>query len=176
VKRGNPELRLRLPRIEKKPKLVYLLEFQDFASVSQRPDLQDELDEIIESIERGGGVPEAYYRAGIDRDKDGLLDDKGIMHLHLGGKNSPILVFLVQYSDQVVLLETNTHLHFRTKPAGKNILALSQSWLGNLEQGMEEAARQAETAGLEEERKEAMARRDAIAASIAAFKASVKTK
>ncbi len=176
MKRGNPELRLRLPRIEKKPKLVYLLEFQDFASVSQRPDLQDELDEIIESIERGGGVPEAYYRAGIDRDKDGLLDDKGIMHLHLGGKNSPILVFLVQYSDQVVLLETNTHLHFRTKPAGKNILALSQSWLGNLEQGMEEAARQAETAGLEEERKEAMARRDAIAASIAAFKASVKTK
>ncbi len=176
MKRGNPELRLRLPRIEKKPKPVYLVEFQDFASVSQRPDLQDELDEIIESIERGDGVPEAYYRAGIDRDKDGLLDDKGILHLHLGGKNSPILVFLVQYSDQVVLLETNTHIHFRTKPAGKNILALSQSWLGNLEQGMEEAARQAETAGLEEERKEAMARRDAIAASIAAFKASVKTK
>ncbi|HUB46384.1 MAG TPA: hypothetical protein VMB73_15485 [Acetobacteraceae bacterium] len=29
-----------------------------------------ELDEIIESIERGDGVPDAHYRAGIDRDND----------------------------------------------------------------------------------------------------------
>jgi len=176
VRRGNPALRLRLPRIENKPKPVYLNQFQDFAIVAHRPDLQDELDEIIESIERGDGVPEAYYRAGIDRDKDGLLDDKGIMHLHLGGKNSPILVFLIQYADQVVLLETNSHMHFRTNPAGRNILALRQSWLGNLEQDMEEAAKQAETAAIEAERKEAMERRDAIAASLAAFKANAKTK
>lgn len=175
MKRGNPALRLRLPRIEKKPKPVYIQQFQDFAKVGQSPDLQDELDDIIESIERGDGVPEAYYRAGIDRDKDGLLDDKGIMHLHLGGKNSPTLVFLVQYDDQVVLLETNSHIHFRTKPAGKNILALNQSWLGNLEQGMEEAAKQAKTAAMEEERKEYMERRDAIAASLAALKANAKT-
>ncbi len=176
MKRGNPTLRLRLPRIEKKPKPVYLQQFQDFAKVAQRPDLQDELDEIIESIERGDGAPEACYRAGIDTDKDGLLDEKGIMHLHLGGKNSPTLVFLVQYSDQVVLLETNSHIHFRTKPAGKNILALSQSWLANLERGMEEAALQGQTASMEEERKKAMERRDAIAASLAAFKAGTKSE
>jgi hypothetical protein len=163
VKRGNPALRLRLPRIETKPKPVYIERFQDFAKVAQRPDLQDELDNIIESIERGDGVPEAHYRAGIDRDQDGLLNENGIMHLHLGGKNSPTLVFLVQYKDKVVLLETNSHMHFRTKPPGKNILALTQSWLANLEQSMAETLKPSEATSL-------------IKASIAAFKAKLPPK
>jgi hypothetical protein len=62
------------------------------------------------------------------------------------------------------LLETNTHVHFRTQPAGKNILALSQSWLRNLESALAEAATKRDGARSEAERA-------ALAASIAAFKA-----
>ena len=92
------------------------------------------------------------------------------MHLHLGGKYSDTLVFLIQYADRVVLLETNTHMHFRTQLAGKNILALSQSWLGNLEHDMQEAAAQARAAASALKRAEAEEKRARIAESIARFK------
>lgn len=164
-------LRQRLRRIEKKPKPVYIVHFHDFASVGKLPDLRAELDDIIESIERGDGVSEFYYRAGIDRDGDALLADQGIMHLHLGGKNSDVLVFLIQYADRVVLLETNTHVHFRTQPAGKNIVALSQAWFWMLESDMAAAIADAAAAVSEAERKAAEVRRDRLAESIAAFKA-----
>ena len=166
-------LRQRLPRIEAKPKPVYAEQFEDFAAVRKRLDLRAELDEIIESIERGDGVPEPHYRAGIDRDQDGLLADHGIMHLHLGGKASDILVFLIQYEDRVVLLETNTHVHFRTQPPGKNILALSQAWLRNLESEMASASVRAATAATEAERQAAQEVRNQRAMSIASFKAKV---
>jgi hypothetical protein len=175
VKRGNPGLRLRLPRIERKPKPVYIQQFQDFAGVGRVAALQDELDDIIESIERGDGVPERHYRAGIDRDED-MLAAKGIMHLHLGGKNSDVLVFLIQYSDRIVLLETNSHMHLSTRPAGKTILALTQAWLNALEAEMQRAAAQAQAAAGEAARERAESRRAALAASIAAFKAKAKLK
>ena len=170
MKRAQPALRLRLPRIEKKPKPVYSERWTDFGGVKRRRELQDELLDIIESIENGGGVPEQHYRAGIDRDRDGLLEEKGILHLHLGGKDSNVLIFLIQYAAHVVLLETNTHVHFRTQPAGNNILALGQSWLANLEYDMAQAARQAQAAVEEAARQEAEAKRAQLAASIAAFK------
>ena len=115
-------------------------------------------------------MPEVHYRSGIDMDSDDLLSQTGIMHLHLGGQDSDVLVFLIQYADRVVFLETNTHIHFRTEPAGKNILALHQSWLGNLEREMEEAATLAKTADAEEVQRAADERRAKIAGSIAAFK------
>ena len=167
-------LRQRSRRLEAKPKPVYVVQFQDFAGVSKRPDLRAELDDIIDCVERGKGVAEAYYRAGIDRDDDQLLVDQGIMHLHLGGKDSDVLVFLIQYADRVVLLETNTHIHFRTKPAGKNILALTQAWLRDLESDMNSAAEQAATAATEAERKAAKELHDKRAIAIAAFKVKAK--
>lgn len=166
-----PSLRQRLARIEKRPKPVFIERWHDFAGVRRVPALIAELDEIIEGIERGGGVSEAHYRAGIDRNGDPLLEQQGIMHLHLGGKESDVLVFLVQYPNRVVLLESNTQVHFRTQPAGKNILALTQSWLGNMEREMQHAAEQARTAAAEGERQEAEVRRARIAAAIAAFRA-----
>src|SRR5580658_4893256 len=130
----------------------------------------EELYQVLQSIRRGDGVPEVHYRVGIGRDRDALLEDHGIMHPHLGGKDSDVLVFLIQYSNRIVLQESNTHVHFRTQPAGRNILALSQSWLGNLEREMHEAAAQAATAEIEAERRDAEARAARIAGSIAAFK------
>jgi len=171
VKRPNPRLRLRLPRIEKTPKAVFRSQWSDFAGVKKNRALQDELLDIIASVERGDGVPEEHYRAGIDRDRDGLLEETGIMHLHLGGKDSDVLVFLIQYADRIVLLETNSHVHFRSQPVGRNIVALSQSWLAHLEHDMAEAAEQAREAAEADARKQAEARRSRLAASIAAFKA-----
>ena len=171
MKPPAPVLRQRLRRIETKPKPVYVAQFQDFADIGKRLDLRAELDDIIETIERGDGVSESHYRAGIDRDQDTLLADRGIMHLHLGGRDSDVLIFLIQYADRVVLLETNTHLHFRTQPAGKNILALTQAWFRTLEDDMAAAIAQAAAAATEAERKAAEKLRDRRAASIAAFKA-----
>ena len=116
-------------------------------------------------------MPPACYRAGVDRDPDALLENQGIMHLHLGGRDSDVLVFLILYSDRVVLLASNTHVHFRTRPPGKNILALTQSWLGNLEREMHEAAVAAEASTVAAEREAAKARRAKLAASRAACKA-----
>jgi hypothetical protein len=169
-----PALRQRLRRIETKPKPVHVIEFQDFAGIGKLPDLRAELDDIIESIERGDGVSDRHYRAGIDLDEDSLLADQGIMHLHLGGKNSDVIVFLIQYADRVMLLETNTHVHFQTQPAGKNILALTQAWFRTLENDMAAATAGAAAAATQAERKAAEALRDKRAASIAAFKAKAR--
>lgn len=163
-------LRLRLRRIELKPKPVHVVEFQDFAGIGKFFHLRDELDEIIESIERGDGVPDAHYRTGIDRDEDALLAERGIMHLHLGGKDSDVLVFLIQYADRVAMLETNSHMHFRTRPAGKNIVALSLAWLTNLEREISEVTTRALEMTTEAERLAAEALREKRSAAIKAFK------
>jgi len=169
-------IRQSLRRIQRKPKPVHLTQFQDFARVGQNLALRNELDEIIEAIERGDGVPEAHDRAGIDLDADALLAEKGIMHLHLGGKDSDVLVLLIQYPDRVVLLETNTRVHFRTQPAGKNILALTQAWLRNLEREMTDTSAQAQIAATAAERQAAEAIRDKRTAAIAAFKAKARLR
>jgi hypothetical protein len=78
---------------------------------------------------------------------------------------------LIQYAERVVLLETNSHVHFRTQPPGKNILALTQFWLGILETAMAEAEAAADQASDGAARELAEARRARIAAAIAAFKA-----
>ncbi len=93
------------------------------------------------------------------------------MHLHLGGKDSDIIVFLIQYADRVVLLETNSHIHFRTRPEGRNIVALTQAWLANLEADVADATTTANEAKTESDRKAAADLRDRRLAAIAAFKA-----
>jgi len=110
VRHPASALRLRLPRIEKKPKRVFAERWQDFAGITKTPAQLEELYQMLQSIGRG---------------HDALLEDQGIMHLHLGGRDSDVLVFPIRYSDWIVLLESNTHVHFRTQPADKNILALN---------------------------------------------------
>ena len=162
----HSRVRLRLRRIEAKPKKVRLEGWKDFAGIGKNPALRAELDEIIESIGRGDGVPEKYYRAGIDDNRDELLAQRGIMHLHLGGKHSDTLVFLVQYTDMVLLLESNSHTHFETSPKGKNIVALVQAWFLNLERDLAEAEAAARKAGAEQERQAAEEHRANLAASL----------
>jgi hypothetical protein len=61
-------------------------------------------------------------------------------------------------------------------PPGKNILALSQSWLANLEREMQTAAVAAQTALAEKDRQDAETHRAKLADSIAAFKAKAGLK
>ncbi len=166
----HSRIRLRLPRIEAKPKRVRLEGWRDHAEIGKDPGLRAQLDEIIESIGRGEGVPEEYYRAGIDQDRDELLQQRGIMHLHQGGRNSDTLLFLVQYADTVLLLESNSHVHFRTNPQGKNIAALVQAWFLNLEREIAEATQAARNAAEEAERQAAEKQRAKLAASLAKLK------
>jgi hypothetical protein len=163
-------LRLRLLRIEKKPKRVRLEGWTDFAKVGADPALRAELDEIVESIGRGDGVPERYYRAGIDVDRDDLLEQRGIMHLHLGGKHSDTLLFLIQYPDLVLLLESNSHVHFGTTPKGKNIVALVQAWFRALERDLVEAQNVAKNAAEAEARLAAEDRRAKLSVGLAKLK------
>lgn len=164
----HARFRLRLLRIEAKPKRVRLEGWSDHAKIGKNPDLRAEFDEIIESIGRGDGVPEKYYRADIDHDDDELLQQRGIMHL--GGKDSDTLVFLVQYADLVLLLESNSHVHFKTTPKGKNIVALVQAWFLNLEREMAEAERAAQQAATAAERQIVEAHRARLVASLARLK------
>ncbi|MBO9706797.1 MAG: hypothetical protein J7521_01180 [Caulobacter sp.] len=57
-----------------------------------------------------------------------------MIHLHLGGQNSDVLLFLVQYPDRVVLLEINTHQHFATEPKGSLLRAVHERHLARIAQ------------------------------------------
>jgi len=76
----------------------------------------------------------------------------------------------VQYSDTVLLLESNSHVHFRTNPQGKNIVALVQAWFLNLEREIAEAEQAARHAAKEADRKAAEAHRAKLAVSLAKLK------
>jgi len=89
----------------------------------------DDLNDIITQVSIGEDLSERFYRAGIDDDPDALLEQEGVIHLHLGGKNSDVLLFLVQYPDRVVLLEINTHKHFKTDPIGTLLRSLYEQYL-----------------------------------------------
>jgi hypothetical protein len=119
--------------------------FRDHSgAVTPGSEYDDDLDDIIDRISQGHTLPERYYRAGIDRDHDDLLETEGVVHLHLGGRNSDVLLFLVQYPDRVVLLEINTHKHFATEPKGSLLRAVHERHLARIAQ--EVAAQLAEQA------------------------------
>lgn len=92
--------------------------------MAKQPRLRDELNDIIDRLSRGEPLPRRYYRAGINATPDQLLQRTGIKHLHLGGQDSDVLLYAVEYPDQVVLLQINTHIHFRSKPVGRLLESL----------------------------------------------------
>lgn len=86
--------------------------------------MADEFDDLIERLAAGDLLPERCYRNGIDRDSDELLDSYGIKHLHLGGSDSDVLVFVVEYEGLVVLLGIHEHTAFRGQPVGTALRSL----------------------------------------------------
>lgn len=136
---GKPSPRLHLPRVEKKRKRVFLENWQDHAGVKKDERLLDQLLTILERIESGQGIPEWNYRNGIDSTPDELLAEHGIMHIHLDHAGSDYLIYLVQYPDRVVFLESNNHKHFRTKPVGQLLLSGHEPKLKKIEADLPDA-------------------------------------
>lgn len=82
------------------------------------PREKSDLEVLLLSIESGDEIPGDFYSATAGHpESDPLLRDYGVMHLHLGGKGSDTLLFLMQFADRVVLLETNTHRRFQRQCA-----------------------------------------------------------
>lgn len=68
------------------------------------------LTQIISDISAGRDLG-PYYRKGINEvdPPDTLLQTLGVMHLHIGGKNSNNLLYLQQFSEHVLLLRVSGH-------------------------------------------------------------------
>lgn len=86
---------------------------------------------IIHAIGAGDLVPNRCYRHGIERNfpRDELLEDRGIKHLHLGGADSDIILYLVEYEEFVLLLEIGTHRDLETEPPGSILASLHHNCL-----------------------------------------------
>jgi len=100
--------RLTKSRIEQKPKAVLPWEqFFDNVGLKDHPEWQDDLDDLVDLIGKGEPIPARYYRA--TRGRDALLDLHGILHIHLESPASDVIVYLVQFEDEVLLLGVGSH-------------------------------------------------------------------
>jgi len=94
--------------------------------------VQKNLLEIIRCIGAGNLIPEKFYRNGIGRDDDPLLEEHGIKHLHLHEDTEvDALLFLVEYSQFVLLLCVDGHRRHFQKPEGSVLRSLHDSAIRN---------------------------------------------
>jgi hypothetical protein len=120
--------------IERKPKTVhYLSSWADPDKIMKDPEKAKAVAAAVSAIKGGAPLPTGYYRKGVGKTPDALLATHGIMHLHLGKPNTKELLYLVQYPDDVVLLELSGHAHFTSKPIGRVLLAAHKTALAALE-------------------------------------------
>lgn len=91
--------------------------------------MAEELTDIIYRLGAGELIPEKCYRNRVDTTPDELLEKSGIKHLHLGGSDSDIMLFLVEYVDYVLLLDIRRHSTFKESPKGSSLLALHMNAL-----------------------------------------------
>lgn len=131
--------RQRFRRIEKKKKEVDTAASFSTALIANDPARQDELIDIVESIKRGDGVDERYYRSKIDEDYDRFLATYGVIHLHLENKGSDLLLYLVQYEDRVVLVYLGDHGDLSINPPGRVLQALIAGALKQYDKGAAKA-------------------------------------
>lgn len=125
---------LYLPDIEPRPKAVVKAEsYRDYVGLSRHPDLGRQLLHLVKCIQNGAPLPCGCYRRGHDCTPDALLETTGIMHVHPGGSDSNVLLYLIQYPDWVLLLEVNGHRHFGRVPPGHLLTAMHQQCRVRLE-------------------------------------------
>lgn len=113
---------LKGPRIETKPKRVtYHSAFVDELGIKHNAKLLMDFNELVDCIYNGQEIPESYYRLGVDDGKDRLLAERGVKHLHLGGRASNTLVYLIELDDRVILLRIAGHSYLEDRPRGKTL-------------------------------------------------------
>ena len=100
--------------------------------IGQDPVVTANLVKIVRCLGEGNLIPEEFYRNGIERDRDDLLQDYGIKHLHLHeDTNIDALLFLVEYRDFVLFLEIDGHRRHFNKPPGAVLRSLHSSSIRN---------------------------------------------
>lgn len=122
--------RRRDERVEAKAKRVVMgANFTDWIGALADAAIAARYNELTDCIVDGKLIPPSFYRRGIERTPDDLLDEDGIKHFHLDEGGGDALIFVVEYDDAVVFLEINSHKHFETEPAGSVLLSLHANCL-----------------------------------------------
>lgn len=115
---------LRGSYFEARPKHVRMLQtFRDYTGKLKDPRCLMDLTEVVTRISSGRRLPDEFYRAYIETTTDFLLQVTGVKHLHLGGQNSDVLLFAVEFPTEVALLELNGHRRFDRKRVGELLMA-----------------------------------------------------
>lgn len=83
--------------------------------------LKTEFFDLLDHFENGWVIPDRFYRLGVDKDKDLLLEMTGVKHLHLGGRGSDILVYFVETEDTVFILRIAGHAYLEDDPRGSTL-------------------------------------------------------
>lgn len=110
---------LRTSRIEAVPKKVEIHdEFADECGVKHDAHLKLQFNELLDHIENGWEVPDVFYRLDVDKNKDLLLELTGVKHLHLGGRGSDTLVYLIETEKVVFILRIAGHPYLEDYPRG----------------------------------------------------------
>lgn len=94
-------------------------------------DAEKDLLSITRCIGNGYLIPNHCYRNGVENNDppDELLASKGIKHLHLGGRDSDVLLFLVEYGTFVLFLDIQSHRVFDQEPPGSLLASLHHNAL-----------------------------------------------
>jgi hypothetical protein len=123
---------------QRKRKQVYRAPtFADHTGMAGASPYSDNLLEFRRRIEQGLELPPRFYRNGIGKTPDDLLQHTGVKHIHLGAIKGDVLLFVMEFDDFVVLLEIADHrANFHQVPVGdtlkKNHIAPLQSQLPSL--------------------------------------------
>ena len=111
-------LPLNEPKITGKRLVLYHPDFEIAnGSIFGVPE-QEDYKKLLRLLLSGGDISN-YYRKDVDKGGDKLLSKHRIMHLHLNGKDSDSILYLIQYPEHVVLLCVDTHVHLDDIPPGK---------------------------------------------------------
>jgi hypothetical protein len=90
--------------------------------VSADARLLGQFNDLLDHISNGWEIPDEFYRLDIGKNRDRLLEDTGIKHLHLNGRGSDIVVYMIELEDRVILLRISGHAYLEDEPRGSGIL------------------------------------------------------
>ena len=108
---------LKQSKISGKKLVLYYQDFEIAKYVKFEAAEQADFVELRRLLLEGGDLSK-YYRSDVVKGGDKLLVNHHVMHLHLCGKGSDTLVYLIQYPEHVVLLRIDTHVHLNDNPPG----------------------------------------------------------
>jgi hypothetical protein len=77
-----------------------------------------DFNELVDCIHNGHEIDPRFYRREIGLNKDRLLEETGVKHLHLGGSGSDVIVYVLEREDDVLFLRISDHRYLEDEPRG----------------------------------------------------------